>query len=67
MQDEPRLKWGRALQRALEDMLPAERPLFLQHLEQTGRAEGNLEKLRAVKEYKTLASFPISTPKPPTD
>lgn len=56
---------GNALQKALAEMSPAERPLFVQWLEQTGRAEGSLEKLRAVKEWRQMQTSPPTSTTPP--
>lgn len=73
METKPGLRvWGRALQRAMADMPPADRAAFVQYLEAEAKREGNLEYLREIKAYKALASSPpasspTSTPEPPAD
>jgi hypothetical protein len=53
---------------AMSPMAPHDRPLFLQHLEAKAKDEGDLETLRALKEYRELSrEGPTSPPKPTDD
>ena len=57
----------RELSKALEPLEPADRPLFLQHLEAEAKRGADITTLRAIRAYKKRASSPTSIPAPETD
>ncbi|RIY03500.1 hypothetical protein D3218_01710 [Aureimonas flava] len=54
---------GLIVQRVLEPLDLADRPLFLQHLEAKAKQEGDFQTLRAIRDYRSMAQ-PHSTEPP---
>jgi hypothetical protein len=66
--DDQKRRLGQTIAEVLEPMEPRDRLPFLAYAEQRARAEGDLEALRAIKDYREMSrSLQTSTKPPETD
>ena len=64
-QEKPRL--GKSVEQGLAELAEADRPAFLALMEQKYRAAGDLEMLRALRDYRAMQAESHSTKAPSTD